>query len=120
MGDLLSDGADWLGDTFASHVSQSITYTRSSSSVTISATPGETEMSVVDVSGFTVDFHAVDFTFRASDLDFGSGVVEPEEGDTIELSGRTYEVLSVPGGRHFRYSDPYRTILRVHTKLIDT
>ena len=120
MGDLLSDAADWLGNTFSSHVSQSVTYSRGASSVAISATPGETELSTLDVNGFTLDFHSTDFIFPAADLDFGSGVVEPEEGDTISYAGRTYEVLSVPGARHFRYSDPYRTILRVHTKITDT
>lgn len=97
-----------------------ISYSRGASSVSIVATCAATDLQVTDVNGFTIDFHSTDFIFPAADLDFGSGVVEPEEGDTISYAGRTYEVLSVPGARHFRYSDPYRTILRVHTKITDT
>ena len=65
-----------------------------------------------------------DFLVRTADLDLGAGPILPRAGDqvreTVGLSVFVYEV-NAPGGQPpFRYSDPYRRVLRIHTKHIAT
>ena len=59
-----------------------------------------------------------DFVFVASELNFGGKAVL-QSGDTITevVNGEefTYPVLS-NGSRYFKYSDPFRQIIRVYTK----
>ena len=63
-----------------------------------------------------------DFIVRAADLVLGGDVVEPQRGDTVrETVGaavHVYEVLAPPGESEWRYSDPHRTILRIHAKRV--
>ena len=42
----------------------------------------------------------------------------PERGDVIEFDGREFEVLAPNDEPVWRWSDPYHTAMRVHTKLI--
>jgi len=61
---------------------------------------------------------------RTADLDLGAGPILPRAGDqvreTVGLSVFVYEV-NAPGGQPpWRYSDPYRRVLRIHTKHIGT
>jgi len=43
---------------------------------------------------------------------------EPEPGDQIVADGVVYEVMDLAGQGHWRWSDPYRTTMRIHTKEI--
>lgn len=113
--ELLEAGSQWL----AGLSTKVIAYSRGSESIDITATPGTTDLQVVDTGGFVTSFHAADFIFPTAALDFGAGAVEPAVGDRITWKGCIYEVQNVPGARHFRYTDPDRTAIRVHTKLIE-
>ena len=64
---------------------------------------------------------------RTADLDLGAGPILPRAGDQVrETVGGVGESVFVyevnaPGGQPpFRYSDPYRRVLRIHTKHIAT
>jgi len=64
---------------------------------------------------------ARDFLIEAADLEeFG----EPERGDRVmdTLNGKVelFEVMAPGGEPHFRYSDPYRKVFRIHTKHVGT
>ena len=41
---------------------------------------------------------------------------EPQVGDEVDFLGGTYEVLSPNGEPAWRWSDPFRTAYRIHTK----
>lgn len=43
----------------------------------------------------------------------------PTKGDIIEFAGREYEVLAPNNEPVWRWSDPYHTALRIHTKRIN-
>ena len=65
-----------------------------------------------------------DFLVRTAELDLGAGPILPRAGDqvreTVGTSVFVYEV-NAPGGQPpWRYSDPYRRVLRIHTKHIGT
>jgi hypothetical protein len=65
-----------------------------------------------------------DYLVRAAPLVL-NGVTElPKRGDQIhEMTDGVifiYEVMGPGDEPHFRYSDPYRRTLRIHTKQVDT
>lgn len=133
MTDLLKDGAAWLETQRHAFAASPITYRRGALSVALSATVGRTVFEVDGGNGMVEHYEARDYLVRAQDLVLGGVVTLPERGDVLEeVAGAktfTYEVM-VPktlssGGvgqlePHWRYSDPHRQTLRIHTKLVES
>ena len=124
MGDLLDQGSAFLDDQRHRHMSRSVVYQRGAEAKEVIATVGRTEFEQADDSGLIHRTESRDFLVRTADLDLGSGPTVPRAGDQVrETVGATvflYEV-NAPGGQPpFRYSDPYRKALRIHTKHIGT
>lgn len=124
MADLLEQASNWLEDQRTRHVSRVVTYARGEQSAQLPATIGKTTFEVDDGYGVLVRHESRDFLILAADLVLGGQTMLPDRGDRIrETQGGTvfvYEV-SAPGKEPcWRYSDPYRKTLRVHTKQIDT
>lgn len=124
MGDLLDRGSAFLDDQRHRHLSRTVLYRRSADEKEVQATIGKTEFEQADDAGLIHRVESRDFLIRAADLDLGAGPTLPRAGDQVrETSGSqvfVYEV-NAPGGQPpFRYSDPYRRVLRVHTKHIGT
>lgn len=119
MGNLLADGAAWLSEQRHAHVASGVVYERDGERLEISATVGLTTWEVEE-SGTLQKVESRDFIVRAADLAFGL----PRRGDRIrETVGGTvliYEVLAPAGEDVWRYSDPQRNDVRVHTKHVDT
>jgi hypothetical protein len=114
MSDIFSEGAAWLESQRTEFLTHSVTYTRGSSSITISATSGKTAFRIVDEYGRSVIVFSKDFLVLVDDLTFG----EPAVGDKITDDGRTFEVLSVAGEPHFKLSDYNGQTYRIHAKEI--
>lgn len=91
---------------------------------TITAIVGETEYEDVDEQGIVISGKSRDYLIAAADLVINDIAVTPQNGDEIlETVGSqtfVYEVSRIPGGKHFRPSDPYGTTLRIHVKLMRT
>ena len=127
MGDLLDRGAAFLDAQRHQHLSRPVLYRRGADEKEIQATIGTTEFEQVDDVGGAGLIHRVesrDFLVRTADLDLGAGPILPRAGDqvreTVGTSVFVYEV-NAPGGQPpWRYSDPYRRVLRIHTKHIGT
>ena len=123
MADLLQVGSDWLADQMKSHAGRSVTYRRGGDSVTVTATIGRTEFELDDEFGVLRKIESRDFLISAADLVLNSVTVLPERGDEIdETQGSvtyTYEVMAPGKEPHYRFSDPYRRTLRIHTKQTD-
>lgn len=124
VGDLLEQGAAFLEDQRHRHMSQAVVYQRGSDSKEVQATIGKTEFEQADEAGLIHRTESRDFLIRTVDLDFGSGPILPRAGDqvreAVDATVFVYEV-NAPGGQPpFRFSDPYRKSLRIHTKHIDT
>jgi hypothetical protein len=100
-----------------------VVYRRDDRAVSLQATIGRTEYQQDDGYGIVTRAESRDFLIRALDLAIDGIVTLPEPGDRIEerQCGSTfvYEVLPIGGQQaHYRYSDPFRQTLRIHTKLI--
>jgi hypothetical protein len=112
--DLLRQGSRWLEQMRTSHCSSPVEYHRPPDVFDIQATFGRTAYEVADESGLTVGGGVWDFLILAADL-----AVEPEPGDLIGADGRRYEVMALGEDlRGWRWSDPYRTTYRIHTREI--
>ena len=114
MADMLRTGAAWLEAQRKAHMTTDVVYTHKrtpgSASVTVAATFGRTNYEVSTEDGMTVGSHVWDFLITADDL-----AAEPDAGDIITAQGRRYIVMRV-AGEAWRWSDPYRTIYRIHTR----
>jgi len=127
VGDLLGRGAAFLDAQRHQHLSRPVLYRRGTDEKEVQATIGKTEFEQVDDVGGAGLIHRVesrDFLVRTAELDLGAGPILPRAGDqvreTVGTSVFVYEV-NAPGGQPpWRYSDPYRRVLRIHTKHIGT
>lgn len=70
--------------------------------------------------GHLVSVAGQDFLLEPKYYDFGEGPVEPARGDVVidhQADGpHEYELLELSGQPSWRWSDPYHTRYRVHTK----
>ena len=124
MGDLLDRGSAFLDDQRHKHMSRTVVYQRGAEAKEVQATIGKTEFEQADDAGLIHRVESRDFLVRTADMDLGSGLTLPRAGDqvreTVGAQVFVYEV-NAPGGQPpFRYSDPYRKALRIHTKHIGT
>ena len=124
MSNLLQIGASWLADQMKTHASIDVTYERGAEQVPVKATVGKTEFELDDGSGVVVRVQSRDFLIHAADLVLGGVETLPVAGDVIrETQGAktfVYEVMAPGKEPHWRYSDPYRKSLRIHTKHVST
>jgi hypothetical protein len=124
MADMLQQASNWLEEKRTRHASREVTYARGAQSVDLPATIGKTTFEVDDGYGVLVRHESRDFLVLAADLIPGGVAALPQRGDRIrETQGDTvfvYEVTAPGNEPCWRYSDPYRKTLRVHTKQIDT
>lgn len=120
MTNVFTAGNLWLVGKLKSYAGESVTYTRGVESVSLTITRGQTAFETEDTDGFTITAHSIDFIVKASDLVLDGEVALPEVRDYItDAAGKVYSVLILPGGTHYRFSDPAQTILRVHTRMVD-
>jgi hypothetical protein len=129
---MLARGMAWLSRAVRLHAAIPVLYERPADGerkrarrVTVMAVLGRPEgVGEASIEPVRVDAEAVDFLISAADLVFGRQAVEPKPDDRVYLKrdGRTliYEILPRTGGSPpWRWSDPQRTIRRIHAKLID-
>ena len=124
MGDLLDRGVAFLDAQRHQHLSRPVLYRRGTDEKDVQATIGKTEFEQADDAGLIHRVESRDFLVRTAELDLGAGPILPRAGDqvreTVGTSVVVYEV-NAPGGQPpWRYSDPYRRVLRIHTKHIGT
>lgn len=111
MGGLLRQGSQWLESMRDTHLSSPVTYKRDAAGYPVNATFGKTDYEQADDYGATIQTHVVDFLILGESLP-----IEPEPADVIVADGRKYEVMNLGGEGCWRWSDPYRTTMRIHTK----
>lgn len=117
--DLLQQGSTWLSGQRHAHLSREVQYHRGAESVTLRATVGRTVFEEADEVGVVKQREARDYIVRAQDLVLGGDQTLPLRGDqVVEADGRTFEVMSMGAEPPWRYSDPDRLDLRIHTKMV--
>ena len=110
MADLLAQGAAWLESQRTKYLTTTVTYVRGDVSIAVPATIGRTKYEADDGHVVRIEFTDRDYLILAADLVLGGQASEPDRGDLIREGPREFEVLD------WRYSDPYRTTLRITTK----
>lgn len=122
MTDLLERGAAWLDQQRSRHLTRTVTYLRGTDSVDLPATIGQTTFEQADEYGALRRTQSRDYLISAADLVLAGTVEQPKAGDRIrETVGEQvflYEVMAPGGEPPWRFSDPYRRTLRIHTKFV--
>ena len=119
MSNILQTGLAWLAGQLQTEVASTITYRRGTEFVTFAATLGSSLLKTTDMSGrVKLERTDRDFIFPAALLDFGGGAVTPQRGDVVESGGECFEVMAPGREPHYRYCDPFQTVLRVHSKFV--
>ena len=122
MVDLLELASAWLDDQRKLFLSRPVTYSRGEATVAILATVGKTTFEIDSTTGVTETFESRDYIVLVADLAINGAPLKPQRGDTITdvQSGQTL-VYEVTGPGHepcWRWSSPYRTSRRIHTKQV--
>jgi len=124
VANLLEAGAEWLANQLKTHASSDVVYVRGGDQVPVKATIGKTEFEIDDGSGVVVRIQSRDFLIHTADLVLGGTETLPVAGDLIrEVQGTNtfvYEVMAPGNEPHYRYSDPFRKLLRIHSKHVAT
>lgn len=101
-----------------------VTYQRGGDAVDVVATIGRTEFEQADEFGVIHKIESRDYLVLTADLVLAGVQTLPKAGDRIrETDGAqtfVYEVMAPGNEPPFRYSDPYRRTLRIHTKHVAT
>lgn len=124
MADILQQASDWLEAKRTSFATRSVFYQRGAAMVEVLATIGRTVFETDNGYGVVEKTESRDFLISATDLVLGSLETLPQRGDRIRETQGTakfvYEVMAPGKEPHWRYSDPGRKTLRIHTKHVDT
>lgn len=120
MTNLLGKAAAWLEAQRQRHLTTGVGYERAGRQISLRATIGVTVFRTQDEYGRTLRTQSRDYLIRAADLVFDGIGVLPRRGDVIHEGGHLYEVMAPAGEPEWRWSDPGRQTLRVHTKEIGT
>lgn len=128
MSDLLQTGSDWLAEKLKTHASRQVEYKRGSTVALVQATIGRTLLKLDDgIGGVRMEWTDRDYLIQAVDLEAAGIGIPPQRGDrvaelrTIDGSGQHFELFEVltPGQEpHWRWSDTFFKLLRIHTKRI--
>ena len=122
MVDLLEQAADWLDGQRVAHLSKPVMYRRGEESLEVAATVGRTVFEIDDGYGAIERFESRDFLIAAAELSVNGQPFEPATGDLIaETVGQqtlVYEVLAPGKEPCWRYSDPQRRMMRIHTTFV--
>jgi len=124
MTDMLRDGLSWLAGKLTSHAAREVTYQRGESQSSVLAMIGKTVAEQDSGDGLIMRMEIRDYLIDTTSLVLDGQQVLPERGDLIieteDGKGLTYEILPIGSDRAWRYSDPFRLKLRIHTRLIAT
>lgn len=123
MADAMRDGQIWLAKQLKAHLSTQVIYQRDADQLSIAATIGRTMLKLDDeYGGSRIQWTDRDFIIQSADLVLASAKTLPQVGDRIlETIGDTtsiYEVMVYGNEPAWRFSDPFGTLLRIHTKLV--
>jgi hypothetical protein len=122
MPDLLRTGSDWLARQLKAHCSRTVIYRRGEQLVSVVAVIGRSQFEAVSEDGIVTRFESRDFLIATLDLVLNGTKIEPRRGDRVveEANGQVheYEVSAPEQENVYRYCDPFRELMRIHTKRV--
>jgi len=124
LNDFLQNGLSWLSQQLTTHTSRTVIYRRDALSAEVRATIGRSLYDQDNGEGIVTRSQVRDYLIDTSELLNSVIGTLPRRGDQIiETENNcqvTFEVMSLGGEPPWRYSDPFRLKLRIHTRQIDT
>ena len=121
---MLRKGQEWLSSKLTEHASHKVVYRRNELGAVLKATIGKSMYDQDDGEGIVTRSQVRDFLIDTQSLLLSVIGSLPRRGDTIvEIDGDTtfiFEVMALGGDPPWRYSDPFRLKLRIHTKQIES
>jgi len=124
VNDLLRQGQAWLAEQLSVHASRPVVYRRGELGVELSAVIGRSTYQQDNGEGLVTRSQVRDYLIDTQSLMLSIIGGLPKRGDRIiEIDGEqtfVFEVMSLGGDPPWRFSDPFRLKLRIHTKQIDT
>ena len=122
MTNVLEQGSLWLSDQIDHYAASSVLYRRGSLTVPVQAGKGRTTFELTDTSGILISIESRDFLISAASLLLDDIPILSEVGDriieTIGSKLHAYEVSNFGSEQSYRFCDPYRYKLRIHTRYI--
>jgi hypothetical protein len=123
MADMLRAGQEWLANQLKAHASCTVVYLRGANQTSVTAIIGRTLMKIEDgYGGVHMQWTDRDYLVPPAELVLAGSQILPERGDTIRETdnGKVYIYeVNAPGNEPpWRWSDPHRRLLRIHTKQI--
>lgn len=115
---MLDTASAWLDAQLATSEGVTVRYARGIPNVDVTAVLGQTPVGFDLGGGVLQTWQTQDFFLTKSTLLLSGHQAYPEVGDEITYSGTTFRVCNATDGRCYRYTDPYRRTMRVHTKEI--
>jgi hypothetical protein len=116
MANLLADGIGWLAEQLQYNAGTTVTYKRSLSSVSITATKARPIRSL-DTDQAHIEASEQDWIVTAADLVLDSTTILPARGDIIQVSTtEKYRVLGDSATPAYAPHDEYGVMLRIHSK----
>ena len=120
MKDLLQYASDWLENKRTQYATCIVTYARGNQTAQVPATVGKTIFEVDEGFNVLLRYESRDFLILTTDLVLGGLKTLPQKGDRIrETQDDTvyvYEVTAPGKEPAWRFCDPWRKTLRIHTK----
>ena len=125
MSDMLAAGLAWLTQQLTEFASQTVVYARGANQVSVPATFGAKLLKLQGPDGgIRMQWTDMDFLIASAYLNFNGQPIIPQRGDFIYITQppvvQCFEVLPYLDEAPWRWSDPHRTMLRIHTKHVDT
>ncbi len=108
---MLESGMAWLGAELGRCASAEVEYESQSGKFAVRAVVGRSEFEAESDYGTTVRIETVDFILPPDALP-----EPPRRGDTVSFRGSLYEVVQPSGEPEWRWTDPHRSAMRIHTK----
>lgn len=124
MANLLKSGLAFLTAQLAAHASETVVYRRGSDSVSVAATVGQKLLRITDLDGGSrLEYTDLDFLIPTDQLILSGDAILPERGDIIERTlddgTERYEVSPYGNDPAWRFADPHKSIVRIHTEAVD-
>ena len=114
-----------LSIALQAHAAGAVTYTRGAYTVTLRAAPGRTLYERETAAGIIETVESKDFLFSTADLILNGSQALPQRGDKLTESDTdtgkiyTYEVTGPGTEAVYRFADPTRSVIRLHTKQVN-
>lgn len=122
MANFLQNACAWLEGIRASSLSTPVTYRRGGASGTskpLNVTIGATSETIVDLSGVPLELRLRDYLIAVADFSAAGFTWPPVLGDqVIEFDSSIFEVVTQHTEGPWRWHDPFRQTVRIHTKQV--